>query len=527
MKRALVALLILGALPLAAQATFTAANTSLTTFVDVSVPVITDTQQNVSGLCSTGPFTSSAPVFKVHFSIHPKLTGYQTGRAPFLLVEKDRKNFAFINYHLTGEATLPAFTTARKTYPSVSFADATGEISITDLTWGDAADVVDTIVNRRELVTSFFAQLLPRLTMTVVPVTTSVDSSAGDILAMLSEADSPVPLGRFKTAAQWQATVAFVQSANAQAPRTLTLDGTQVVLTSGTPSSLPVSTLNVAPLSAAQTERLREDLRYAINPNIDTTSTQSVTDTAAIGASGPLLIVDSPCYAVRLLPASTGDAFSLLEFNARLLAPWNSGHNFARAEGRVTRPLQDAQGSTVNLSGEVAHLWDLLPKAPSLHPRFALSAVATYDETEGASVNSTREAFGVKAALSFRNAGRIASLETLSGDETRPTLTFEGHYGNDEQTGQARVRSFDLRSTLKAKFRWSQLSYSRIEAAAAYSEEKKFSGRSRFAYVNLDLIRFVIRNPIEFAASYSCGRQPPLYEDKCGFLTGFSMVSNQ
>ncbi|HEY6140731.1 MAG TPA: hypothetical protein VI670_23500 [Thermoanaerobaculia bacterium] len=481
----------------AAQTAITAAAVSFAPKADVDIQVITS--ESPTSVCSTGPLTAGAPIYAVILRLAPQIAGYAPTFFPNLLQaapDAARKSSDFAIVWMTASGA-PAFTpvvTSRKSY-KVVFQPLVGEIVIDNLTWADASDVVDTLAGNPALVNSWIATLQPLVTVNVAPIHTSAPMSA-----TMFQSSILVNTPGKGLLSKWLETInPFTQG-----------ERTVAGATAAAAVTMPLSATAIAQFQTS-----------------DIASLDAKVDNLLIagGDNGGIVIVDEPCYSLRVLPATTsGNTAGEIQFDGHFLAPFQKGHSFAKAQARATQQLNGGNASTLNAEGELSLLWDPSAKQPKptpLHPRLALGIAAAYDKSDQ-NGGQDDDAFGLKAALSTNNFGGL-----LDGEETRPTLTLEGRYASSKVVSQERQTSFDVVTRFVAKFRYTPAIYSRVESAASWSHDKKFNGRSSFVYLSADIVRVIIKGPMEFSATYNCGRKPPAFTHECGFLSGFSIVSNQ
>lgn len=481
----------------AAQTAITAASVSFAPKPDVDIQVITS--ESPTSVCSTGPLSAGAPIYAVILRLAPQITGYAPTFFPNLLqaspdASKKSSDFALVWMTASGAPAFAPITTSRKSYKA-AFQPLVGEIVIDNLTWADASDIVATLSGNPALVNNWMATLGPLVTVNVAAIRTTVPMSATTFQSSILLNTPGQGL-----LSKWQETLnPFTQG-----------DRTVAGATAAPAVTMPLSATTVAAFQTSDIAALDEKVDNLL---------------IAGGDNGGIVIVDEPCYSLRVLPATTsGNTAGEVQFDGHLLAPFQKGRSFAKAQARATQQLNGGNASTLNAEGELSLLFDPSankPKPTRLHPRFALGVAAAYNKSDQ-NGGQDDDAFGLKAAFSTSNFRGL-----LDGEETRPTLTLEGRYASSKVVGQERQTSFDAATRFVAKFRYTPAIYSRVESAAAWSRDKKFDGRSSFVYVSADILRIIIKGPMEFSATYNCGRKPPAFVHECGFLSGFSIVSNQ
>jgi len=236
-----------------------------------------------------------------------------------------------------------------------------------------------------------------------------------------------------------------------------------------------------------------------------------------------IFIVDSPCLTVELLPSLMGgDAASgELRFSGRYLIPFAKGNSFARIDAHGSSPINQDNGAKNSFGAifDLAINRDMAPDTMTGPVRFTGGLTAAYDRANG-DTKTSKGSGGLKGSVSFPNL-------MLAGNNTRPTLTFEAVGSNNRIEGGESSSQFEGSSTFKAKFRWTPIFNSSVDAAYRYSKDRIYGGRKNNYLITIDVLKFIVRDPMEFAATWKCGRQAPDYTRVCGFFTGISMTSHQ
>jgi hypothetical protein len=505
----------------AAQPVVDPASVKFAVRTDVDVPVLVlQHDPGKHSVCSTNGLSAGAPIYSVPVSVVPVVDGYQLQSASFHMIRKSAPSSSgdYLIYWFTPAEAPPTavatFKTDRQSY-SLTQNVFDGEVSITNLSWADLTDVLDTLVvdpkrapqTLNDMVTSWKLHLIP---ISVKSLKVNGDDGKLDLVTLnvLAQAQGITNVPEYFKSRQGKqealtGPVPFEHKTTRNVVANLAI-GSETIISVTAPASQ----------SAAEVSSLRSLALAVISPSKDGTVDKNATQ-----SDNDIVIVDQPCYTVRLLPAGSGSNTNAeVEVRAHVLIPSADGHAHLRAEGRALNVVSGPRGSNVTAFAEGAWTREF---SSVLRPRIDFGGVFTYDAADDGTNKTQEISGGVKGAFSLNNNKLL-----LQGEGTRPTLTFEGHWASQKPVSGARVKSFDGTSKLEAKFRWTQLAYSQVEGAAAVSSEKKYGGHSSYAYLNVDLFRYTIKQPMEFVVSASCGRQPPLYAKSCALRSGVSMISN-
>jgi len=451
--------------------------------------------------CATSPYTTDSKIYTVILKVLPRITGAtEFKRVPNIWIDDANPKKIYL---VTGNTGITQIKTSRRTYDA-AFTNAAAEIVVPDLTWADASDILSDLQKSPRAVTN--------ASLSLIPVTLPDNVGVNGLMQAL--ADRGV---RLHTKEGWAAGIQILQGNPSVVAGLVTSPSIQL--------SIPTTPGSV-------TTDLSESLRHLqglVNAlGVHAAIATNDDDAAKAAAPDPSIIflVDSPCLAVALLPSVTGNKVSsgIIDFHGHYLFPFARGKSFAKVSVGGTSPLdRSADGATSTLTAalDAALNHDMNAAGMSGPIRFTGGLMASYersDITNGTHV--AKGSGGMKGSVSFPN------FTQLTGNDTRPTLTFEA-VGSTINGSTADTSQFEGNTKFKAKFRWTPIFNSSIDAAYSLSHDAIYGGRKNNYVINVDVLKFIVRDPLEFAATWRCGRSAPDFKRSCGFYTGFSLTSQQ
>lgn len=517
-----VALLFLAAVTLA-QTTPpapTLASVSLTSEIGFTPLPLTQGKTPQTSPCASSPYTTDSQIYTVIVKLKPQtMSGAREFKQlPNVWVDDTNPKLFYL---VTGNAGISQIKTSRRTYDA-GFSNAAGEFVVPNLTWADASDILTELQKSPTAVTGLATNLSSSATLSLVPVTLPANTDMDDLMQELGKRGA-----RYHSQSGWATAIQLLQ---ANPP---VLPGVAVQ---------PPIKLTMPAAAGAVTTDLTTSIGY-LQGLVNALGVHKATAQGTAGAAlDPTIIflVDSPCLTVELLPAVTGSNVTggIVDFSAHYLFPFAKGNSFARFNVSGTSPLdRSATGasSTVTATFDAALNRDTQPTGTTGGPvRFTGGLTASYQRADvTGSMRSSKGSGGLKGSVSF------PSVTQLTGNDTRPTLTFSAVGSTINTTGTSTgtvtgtstdtpdTSQFEGNATLKAKFRWTPIFNSAIDGVYNISHDPIYGGRKTNYLINVDLLKFIVRDPLEFAATWKCGRPAPDYNRICGFYMGFSIASQQ
>jgi len=499
----------------------TLASVSLTSEIGFTPLPLTQGKTPQTSPCASSPYTTDSQIYTVIVKLKPQTISGAKEFKQLPNVWADDANPRLF-YLVTGNAGISQIKTSRKTY-SAGFSNAAGEFVVPDLTWADASDVLTELQKSPTAVTGLATTLSSSATLSLVPVTLPANTDMDDLLQALAKRGA-----RYHSQTGWATAIQLLQANPPVLP--------DVVVK-------PPITLTMPDGSGVTT-----DLKTSIDQLQGLVNAIGVHKATAAGSSGSKLdpsvifLVDSPCLTVELLPSVTGSNVTggIVDFSAHYLFPFAKGNSFARFNVSGTSPLNRSDtgaSSTLTATFDAALNRDTQPTGTTSGPvRYTGGLTASYQRADvTGSMRSSKGSGGLKGSVSF------PGLTQLTGDDTRPTLTFSAvgstinttgtstgtGTGTGTSTATGDTSQFEGNATLKAKFRWTPVFNSAIDGVYNISHDPIYGGRKTNYLINVDLIKFIMRDPFEFAATWKCGRPAPDYNRICGFYMGFSIASQQ
>jgi len=470
-------------------------------------------------VCASAPFTADSQVFSVLLELEPQMSGLTPAQGvPGIFT--DTGNPPRTLYFVTAMPfELTSLHTQRRDYPVT--VRRINELWIENLTWADASDIFAELQSAPDLITG--------------PIGEAIISTGGISYTFLKVA-LPAPAPGATGAAAHPDQVLLNELANedkfnftpsrwAQTIETLKSMTTLKAIAGATITTETVKTPVTAPANLQITSNAStaaSDLQAVIGAN-------GTNGRPGVGSAPPnrILIVDSPCLSVAVLPALTGSNVTggTLTFAGRYLFPFQAGHSFARTEISGSSPLNGNGKSTFSKLGVVFDVGinkDQQANASTAPLRYTGGLTATYDHNTGIDgVTTSKAAGGLKGSIQF------PVMMGLAGDDARPTLTFEGVGATTQPQGGTSSSQFEANAKFKSKFRWTPAYASSIDARFLLSKDAIYGNRKNNYLITVDLLKMLVRDPLEFTATWKCGRPEPDYARVCGFYAGFSFTSNQ
>lgn len=481
---------------------------ALTSFVGFTPLPLDQGKTAQTSPCASSPYTTDSKIYTVILKVQPQISGATASSTPNVWIDATNPKKV---YFVTGSPGVTQIKTSRRTYEA-AFSNAAAEVVVPDLTWADASDILTELQKSPSAVTGLTTTISSSASLSLIPVTLPDNGSLNGLLQALADRGA-----RLHTQAGWASAIQLVQASPPVVAGATA--GTAIPLT--IPATAGAVTTNFA-----QAPRDLQGLVNALGVRSATAKSGDASATASAPDPTIIFLVDSPCLTVALLPAVTGSNVTggVVDFNGHYLFPFAQGHSFAKVGVGGTSPLnRSATGATSNLTAslDAAVNHDMNATGMSGPIRFAGGLTASYQraDTTG-SAHTTKGSGGLKGSVSFPGVG-------LTGDDTRPTLTFQGVGSTMNNSGSPNTTQFEGNAAFKAKFRWTPILNSAIDAAYNISHDAIYGGRKTNYQINIDVIKFIVREPLEFAATWTCGRPAPDYKKVCGFYTGFSLTSNQ
>jgi hypothetical protein len=509
--------------PPAAAATATAAPTlsgiSFTSYIGFTPLPLDQGKTPQTSPCANSPYTTDSKIYTVILKVLPQISGAIPSPTPNIWVDAANPQKV---YFVSGSAGFSQIKTSRRTYDT-AFSNDAAEVVVPDLTWADASDILTELQKSPTAVTGLASTISSSASLSVIPVTLPDNTDVNKLVRALFNRGA-----RLHTKTGWATAIQLLGAAD-----TPLIAG----LITAEPSPLTIQT------STPRTTNLKDALQHlqglvnasgiraAIvqNPDVAATTQASTSATATL-PTGAIFLVDSPCLTVSLLPAVVGSTVTGgdLNFNGHYLFPFAQGHSFAKVNVAGTSPLNrtaDGATSTLTATLDAALNHDMLPAGMNAPVRFTGGLTTSFERTSIAGGSHPSKASGgLKGSISFPGF-------TGTGNDTRPTLTFEAVGSTLNGSSTKDTSQFEGNAKLKAKFRWTSILNSSIDGTYNLSHDAIYGAadhKQKHNYlITVDLLKFTVKDPLEFAATWKCGRAAPDYKRVCGFYTGISLTSNQ
>lgn len=454
--------------------------------------------------CASSSYTVDSKVYTVVIKVIPQLAGAKPSPTPNVWADAQNANRF---YFLTGSAGIAQVKTSRRDYPA-AFVDSAAEVVVPDLTWADAADILTELQKSPAAAGRLRSSVASSATLSLIPVTLD-GTTLNDVMQALADRGA-----RLHTPGGWSTAIQLLQA------KPSPLAG----VVAQSPVPLTVNAANIT----TEFDKAPADLNGLVNATgirnavQNTAANATGSDVSTLG-SGVMFLVDSPCLTVEVLPSIAGsnDGGGQVVFDAHYLFPAAQGNSFLRFDVGGAGPLSGTkQTNSLTAAADAALNHDLNAAGMSGPIRFTGGLTTSYERATSAGIRTSKAAGGLKGSVSF------PSLTQLTGNDTRPTFTIEAVgsslHGTANDTSQ-----IEGVSRLKAKFRWTPIFNSAVDGAYFYSRDPIYGGRKSNYLVTADVLRFIVRDPLEFTATWKCGRVAPDYKRVCGFFTGFSLTSSQ
>lgn len=446
--------------------------------------------------CASSPFTVDSRIYTVILKVIPQLSGASPSGIPNIWVDNANQSQFYV---MTGDPGITQVKTSRKTYDT-AFRNAGAEIVVPDLTWADAADIVTEFQRSPTAVADLKSAVESGASFTLLPVTLAAGKTVDDLVAELVTQNV-----RLHTEQGWSLVFPVLQAQPLNVASVAAVGSTARLA----PANLPITT---------SFDRAVTDIHSRVSVPVSKTVDGNAKTTAA------LLLVDSPCLSVSLLPSVSGDQVSGgdLAFKGHYLFPWSEGHSFARIGVTGSSPISGAtEFNNLGTTLDIALNYDWKTDNTSAPVRFSAGLTGAYDRAVTETAETTKSSGGLKGSVEF------PGFNQLTGSDTRPKLTFEAVGATVTPKGGQSTSEFQASAQLVGRIRWTPIFYSGVDAKWTASDEAAFGGRKNNYNIVVDVLKFVVREPLEFAVIWRCGRTAPDYNRECGFFTGVSLTSNQ
>ncbi len=460
------------------------------------------------GTCASQPVTHDAPIWSVVVSlrvqppegtvrIDPNLNIYHRGS-----VQAVRADTLYVPYFEGASATVPLAHAGRRFTGNLRLVLGTARFEVQGLTLSEVGEVVELLAGNPNLIQGAFTAGNTKLRVFKVWDPTG-QADADDVLEAL--------YSNFDPASDPLALIKGLEAATIQ-PQTV-----EFVLEDDTMTVTLQSVIEKAVGPRVQAFEIDKTSLDAARGNVRTLAERGKGSQPG-DSNPPIWIVDEPCFQLSLAPVISGDEVSTAAaFRGRYDFLTRNGKGFLkiRAEGDGSQGgdyFQRVEARSELGLNQQASAWLL-----------AFSGVGSYSFTrEG---GETLDEWKLGGKLQVHTPNLTGKLSALPGASTSPILAVEfgAAGGNGPSTGETNAYAM---ATLMFTSRPSTRLYLDANAAAGWSNERRFGGESTFEYIKVTA-RFNISSDWDYLVRYECGEKNPDYQSFCGWQTGADLTTGR